>query len=144
MGISKISLRNWPKSLLASCVPNLNFHNFLIDFECFYFEINANRLKRGCVKNVFWKTQEKWSFAHATISDEYYFVECLTVLRINFLWILCHSIPDQINPLFLAKLWGSERPIILVITHCVHVLLFSLHWIIPIILTPDKCNNLLF
>ena len=69
LAVSIVGLRNWPESLLTSCVPNLQFYIMVIHFEILNFEIDPDGAIIVLLKNVVWKFQQKWSFSDSAVTD---------------------------------------------------------------------------
>lgn len=68
--ISIIRLSDRFEPLLASCVPNLQLHHFLVDFKSLDFKVDAYRALIVVYKVIFGKALKKASFTRTQVSDQ--------------------------------------------------------------------------
>ena len=70
MGISKVGLGDRAETFLASCVPNLHLGNLIVDLKRFYFEIDADRIRRPIVEGVRNEPEEYGSLSRVAVPDQ--------------------------------------------------------------------------
>ena len=90
ISISIVSLGYRSESFLASSIPYLHFHNFVVNLQCFNFEINTNSGKWVFIKYIVWKPQQERRLARTSISYKDNFIESFDLL-VYILWVFHHS-----------------------------------------------------
>ena len=75
-----VSLCNSFKSLLTSCIPYLQSYSFIINIDCFYFEIDANGGHMCSIETIFAIPQHDISFANTTVADHKYLSKMIIIL----------------------------------------------------------------
>ena len=72
MGISKVGLGDRAETFLASCVPHLHLGNLIVHLKRFYFEIDADRIRRTIVEGLWDEPEQHGSLSRVAVPDQNY------------------------------------------------------------------------
>lgn len=98
--VAEVGLGHRPKALLASCVPDLQLNEPVIDLQSFDFEIHTDGNSVVWIENIVRKSEQQRSLATSTVSNHHNFVQSLQVLLPHAFKVLSYPCPYSLFSLF--------------------------------------------